>query len=946
MKNLIFFPLNAKLDSFIKPRNKLKKSSNNKIMISPIPTNNIKNKKKKSINILGKESLSHKIFYDYSKNKTSTNNSSVSKEKSNKNYNNNEVLKQKDCSSLKKNIQMIKIEIDMINKMIKDNNKNLELLMEELKDLNKKKKIQQKIFENNLSQKETLEDICNTIINNIKNNNLTNINDDYYIEITIDDIKNNNKILYINKVFEVFNFINNYNDTKYLNYIRKIIDEAFSDFYSYINSNIIYNINNSINNLFIELSSKIISQIKYKTTEKAINLLLKFLLKINIINEIIHEVIHYLEHEYKDRKNDINDKIAEIEKKLESLQTQKNELISLKNNINEKINIISNKKTPFCEKTIYQKRLNRKELMLKNISTTIHFSTECIKKSNSNSIDKSNANTLTNNTFNNNKEDDIKQREILYRNMINFFSLKNKTNESSAHHSNRISIGKLHLKGKTGQCSNEKNKNKMKKNSYTKNNICFKKIDWTQKKDTINKNKVANGINNNIKERNFNFNIKEFSKFHHLTENNINNNLIKINQLNNRYNINKDNGKSINYDDKENINKTERIKVIDLNKSSNMKANSIDNNIIDESLKLIYKKEKYKLAKQISLYDINNKKQNNSISKKKNKNALSKYLSKNVTKDKNNCEQKIKKKKINKYIIYRMQNKTKALNDELRNNKKFKINTLEKKDKKTSNNQINYIKNYIDESFCFYKLLGDNSKLFNPLNNEQNLNKQGYCEGFISIDNISNCIKFTSKKRNNTINYDNIIKIQSENNTNKNNENIINIQLKDIIKVHLINLMKNIIKIHNIFLKYNVYNNPGNYNDISTKRFSNINELLNIREIMNIKDMEQSEKIKAGLCNFFSFILEFNNNNKIECILINYYQFNAWLEYLDIIVKNNVESKKILVNGNNSFTQNGNNLIKSKEFYLKLESNRTNKNIKKKKKTFNNRYFIEKTTFM
>jgi hypothetical protein len=293
-----------------------------------------------------------------------------------------------------------------------------------------------------------------------------------------------------------------------------------------------------------------------------------------------------------------------------------------------------------------------------------------------------------------------------------------------------------------------------------------------------------------------------------------------------------------------------------------------------------------------------------------------------------------------------MQNKTKALNDELINNKKFKNNTFQKKEKKTSNNQINYIKNYIDESFCFYKLLDNNSKLFNPLNNEQNLNKQGYNEGFISIDNISNCIKITSKKRNYTNNYDNIIEYQTENNANKNNENIINIQLKDIIKVYLNNLMKNIIKIHNIFLKYNVYNNPGNYNDISTKRFSNINELLNIREIMNIKDMEQSEKIKAGLCNFFSFNLEFSNNKVIECILINYYQFNAWLEYLDIIVKNNIKSKKILANGNNSFTQNGNNIIKSKEFNLKLESNRINKNIKKGKKAFNNRHFMEKTTFM
>ena len=325
MKNLIFFPHNINLNSIIKQKNKINESKN-RMLISPIPSHSSKKKFKKSTNVIRQQSNSNKFFYDIPLYKTSMNNSSVSKEKNNTSENCNELLKQNDFSSHKKKIQIIKIEIDMTNKMIKDNNKNLELLKDDLKDLNKEKKNQQKIFENNLSKKETLEDICNTIINNIKNSNLTNsINDDYYIEITLEDIKNNNKNLYINKVFEAFNFINNYNNTKYLNYIRMIIEEAYSDFYSYLNNNKVYDINNIINNFFIGISSKFSSQINCRTSKKAVDLLLKFILKINVITEIIHGVIHFLEHEYKDRKNEIKEKLAEIEKKLESLQHQKDE---------------------------------------------------------------------------------------------------------------------------------------------------------------------------------------------------------------------------------------------------------------------------------------------------------------------------------------------------------------------------------------------------------------------------------------------------------------------------------------------------------------------------------------------------------------------------------------------------------------------------------------------
>lgn len=139
--------------------------------------------------------------------------------------------------------------------------------------------------------------------------------------------------------------------------------------------------------------------------------------------------------------------------------------------------------------------------------------------------------------------------------------------------------------------------------------------------------------------------------------------------------------------------------------------------------------------------------------------------------------------------------------------------------------------------------------------------------------------------------------------------------------------MKNIITIHDIFLKYNSSNKAdmsnNNENGLSKKKISNINKLLNIREIMNIKDMEQSEKIKAGLCNFFSFIIEFENSKKIEFILVNYIQFNTWFNYLTDLVNNNIKSKLSIPNGNSNnlcAKSKNNNLFQLKTFYIKLKS--------------------------
>ncbi len=83
--------------------------------------------------------------------------------------------------------------------------------------------------------------------------------------------------------------------------------------------------------------------------------------------------------------------------------------------------------------------------------------------------------------------------------------------------------------------------------------------------------------------------------------------------------------------------------------------------------------------------------------------------------------------------------------------------------------------------------------------------------------------------------------------------------------------------------------------------------------------MNQSDKIKASLCNFFSLILEYKNIYKIEIILINFSQFNSWLNYLKDILNNNIKSKNFISNGSsNSKNKNGKNTAKYKKYWIKI----------------------------
>jgi hypothetical protein len=277
--------------------------------------------------------------------------------------------------------------------------------------------------------------------------------------------------------------------------------------------------------------------------------------------------------------------------------------------------------------------------------------------------------------------------------------------------------------------------------------------------------------------------------------------------------------------------------------------------------------------------------------------------------------------------ISKINNQTLILNNEQLNKIHFKnLMNLDKSDKNK-----NLIMNQRRiETFCYYKILEKNSKLFNPLNNRLSINKLGYNEGFISIDPIKDCFKIKTKctfnkSNNKCIKYLNITDNNTKNSNNSLNhsksinlKNSNNIELKDIKAIYIDKVMKNIIKIHNVFLKYSKKNdkNKNNINKKNRENAININKILNEKEIIKIQDMEQSEKIKAGLCNFFSFIIELNSSKIIEFVLINFCNFKTWFNYLNYIVKNN--NRTIRTNSSVSCFLNDKNSYKNRLKYVNI----------------------------
>ena len=358
------------LDSIIKPKSILCHHKRN-LIISPRPI--IVNKGKKFINYMNtrkKISQSKTILHNILFTKENDKNFSLEK----KSYNISKFRKLLDSNNynlLKKNLEVVIFELNALNKTIKENKNNIDKLTINLPELNNIKYEQKKLLENYISKKEIFEEKAKNLIKIIKNkNNVSDNKENYHVNITLKEIIYNNKNNFIYQLFQTLYAINIINDKKYYNIIKKVIDHAYLELKSEINTNQSLDENIIINNFFSNINKLIDKNNSYK---KSIDLLIPILMKINIIINKINKIKDFLDSEYESNNKELNKKINEIKNKLFSLQSKKNELIITKNKINEKIELLTKKNTPYCERTITQKNVNKKNKLLYNVSSFVIF---------------------------------------------------------------------------------------------------------------------------------------------------------------------------------------------------------------------------------------------------------------------------------------------------------------------------------------------------------------------------------------------------------------------------------------------------------------------------------------------------------------------------------------------------------------------------------------------
>ena len=168
--NFSLEPINKQENSSRQTKKNLFVSSNSKTM----------NKKYKNyIYISKKEPICKSIFKNLLSKKENNNDYSLNVE-TNKKIKMNKLFDTNDINVLKKNLDIINIELNMLDKMNKDNSKNLDKLFKNLADLHSIKDEQKKLLVNYISKKETLDDMSLTIIKNIKNNDKSINNHENY----------------------------------------------------------------------------------------------------------------------------------------------------------------------------------------------------------------------------------------------------------------------------------------------------------------------------------------------------------------------------------------------------------------------------------------------------------------------------------------------------------------------------------------------------------------------------------------------------------------------------------------------------------------------------------------------------------------------------------------------------------------------------------------------
>ena len=216
-----------------------------------------------------------------------------------------ELSKSTKFNNYKDNLEQIKIELDNISKIISENNKDLIELDNLLNNLIMNKKKIKKDLENNISDLETLEDKYDNLINEFNNNNTSylDINENSYIQITLEDIKLNGRNYYIKRIYKFFNELSiyDYQNEKFLQFITIIISKAYQNFFLNLNMKK-RDIKSLINDFFNSISSAIFSyKNTFKLSEIIINYILRLLFKINILSENVNNGIYFLENKSEEK---------------------------------------------------------------------------------------------------------------------------------------------------------------------------------------------------------------------------------------------------------------------------------------------------------------------------------------------------------------------------------------------------------------------------------------------------------------------------------------------------------------------------------------------------------------------------------------------------------------------------------------------------------------------
>ena len=583
--------------------------------------------------------------------------------------------------------------------------------------------------------------------------------------------------------------------------------------------------------------------------------------------------------------NITDDKSNNIDKDMELLKD---------NNNNDKINnndvIGSNKISKKIKKVDLSKFLNKNKKIIinnnnenninnksKEIENSIDNTYNKDSNNNPNNVQENNSNInklekLTNNNNDNNnnninnnltptkKDNNLNQKNNRKMNINDFFNNANATTlkitKSREIDINEIKNTKLSIINKRNFSKTLSNKNAIKENykvinnhKDTKNVLSLNKS-FSKNKKIKNKNSVSSFSfrteNNKFDMIKKEIILKDVPK---LNESNLNN------SFNNLTNISLRRGNSLNYDKKKNKNphsntykhKIKKISKYKMNFSSSKNNKMIDKdkinikNIISpttvKKLKImnipISKKKKKRNDYNSNTYDAN-------INRKRNLRTESNLHNSNNIIDNSDFILNDNKYHTNTNIHNTINADNSSLRQTLNNNFKH------------YEDKLNILTNGTKQSFCYYRVYNQNNIEVNVLEvNSHNFEIFGYSEGYIFLSLKSDILKFIP-----------IIDIDNE----------LWINLKSIIGIEIDQNMSNVIKIHSLF------ENGGEHKNL------NINNLIQMKEYIEIP-IEENEKIRAALCNNYSFNIIINDVNevKIECIFNNFEIYTFWMDYLEKI---------------------------------------------------------------